>query len=193
MSQPTALRNFINRYVALTEADWQRIAACFIPLKVKKGAVLLEAGKVCKQLWFLESGVVYYYNEPDGTMQVRYFTQAPFCFTAANSFTNQKAARESIAAATPCQLLSCSYEQANQLLELSAWSTFVRKLIQEVQADSDDLLDEIAEKSPAQRYSDLLCQNPTLIQQVPLQLVAAYLGIAPQSLSRIRKRLLRQA
>ncbi len=80
-------------------------------------------------------------------------------------------------------------QQANDLLELKSWNTFVRKLIQEVQYYTEEILQEIQTETAENRYKKMIEINPQFLQRVPLKYLASYLGIAPQSLSRIRKKL----
>ncbi len=68
----------------------------------------------------------------------------------------------------------------------------MRKLIQEVQYYTEEILQEIQTETAENRYIKLLESNPALLQRVPLKYLASYLGIAAQSLSRIRKKLAKQ-
>jgi hypothetical protein len=81
-------------------------------------------------------------------------------------------------------------KQANELLELKSWNTFVRKLIQEVQYFTEQILQEVQTETAENRYEKMLKVNPTLLKRLPLKYLASYFGIAPQSLSRIRKKII---
>jgi hypothetical protein len=74
-------------------------------------------------------------------------------------------------------------------MELKAWSTFVFKLREEVQFFTEELYVEARAMTAEERYSKMLERQPKLIQEVPQRHIASFLGIAPQSLSRIRKKL----
>lgn len=74
------------------------------------------------------------------------------------------------------------------LLRLPAYAEFARLLIAEVQGFTEDLLLASTTRTAADRYAELLAQRPALARDVPLKILASYLGIAPQSLSRIRAR-----
>ena len=84
-------------------------------------------------------------------------------------------------------------EDAEKLFKLNSWSTFIRKLVQEVQHFTEEILGEIQNRTAEERYQDLLESGHIYLQKVPLKHLASYLGIAPQSLSRIRKKLLQKA
>jgi len=82
-----------------------------------------------------------------------------------------------------------SYEQTNDLYRLKSWTDFARKIIQEVQFFTEEILEELQTETAELRYEKMLKNRPTLLQRIPLKHLASYLGIAPQSLSRIRKKL----
>ena len=82
-----------------------------------------------------------------------------------------------------------SRAEAYALLAVPAWATFVRRLTQEVQQYTENILEELQTETADTRYRRLLHDRPQLVQRVPLRHLASYLGIAPQSLSRIRRKL----
>jgi predicted house-cleaning noncanonical NTP pyrophosphatase (MazG superfamily) len=78
------------------------------------------------------------------------------------------------------------------LYRLKSWTDFARKIIQEVQFFTEEILEELQTETAELRYEKMLKNSPTLLQRIPLKHLASYLGIAPQSLSRIRKKLTTQ-
>ena len=187
--QLQSLKSFIEGYCSVPEQDWEQIASCFEQRIVEKDELVLEAGKICRYLYFVESGLLRYYILKDGKELTKFFTEAPYCFTSQVSFTSKKPAAETIQAIERSVLWQTGLEQANALLALPSWNTFIRKLLQEVQSYTEDILQELQTETAESRYQKLLAQNPTLLQRIPLQYLASYFGIAPQSLSRIRKKL----
>lgn len=183
------LRNFLEIYTPVSEQDWALIASCFEKRIVQKDELVLEAGTICRHLYFVESGLLRYYIIKDGKELTKFFTEAPYCFTSQVSFTSKKAATETIQAIEPCILWRTSLELANDLLALQSWNTFIRKLIQEVQAYTEAILQDLQTETAENRYKKMMERNPTLLQRIPLQYLASYFGIAPQSLSRIRKKI----
>ncbi|MEO0728251.1 MAG: Crp/Fnr family transcriptional regulator [Bacteroidota bacterium] len=182
-------RTYINQYAALSQSDWEQIAACLTERSYSKGAILLEEGKICRKLYFLESGLMHYYVNRDGREVTKYFTEPPYCFTSQRSLTKDLPAGESIQAITDSRVWEMSKSDAFRLLdELPSWNTFVRTLIQEVQYYTEVILEDLQNKTAEERYAEMITERNTLLEQVPLKYLASYLGIAPQSLSRIRKR-----
>jgi CRP-like cAMP-binding protein len=169
--------------------DWEQIAQCFEKRVIEKDEILLEEGKVCRHLYFLESGLLRYFINKDGNDITKFFTIAPYCFTSQVSFNNEKPATENIQAIEKSVIWQITVQQTNELFELKSWNTFARKIIQEVQFFTEEILEDLQTETAEYRYEKMLKNNPTLVQRIPLKHLASFLGIAPQSLSRIRKKI----
>ncbi len=77
----------------------------------------------------------------------------------------------------------------NELEKIESWNTFIRKLVNEVQEYTETFLMEVRTETAEKRYEKLMQRYPTVIHKIPLKHLSSFLGIAPQSLSRIRKKL----
>lgn len=183
------LKQFVENYTAITDVDWERISGCFTKIIVERDEVLLAEGTICRHLYFIESGLLRFYINNNGNDVTKFFTDAPYCFTSQVSFTAQKPATENIQAIEKSVIWQITLQQANDLLELKSWSTFIRKLLQQVQSYTEDILEAMQTETAESRYEKMLTSKPALLQRVPLKYLASYFGIAPQSLSRIRKKL----
>ena len=184
-------KEYISNYTALSHKDWEVILPCLTREHLKKNTLLLEEGKICRHLYFLESGLLRFFVWKDGQDVSKFFTIAPFCFTSQRSFTNEIPARESIEVLEDSLVWSMHRQDAFRLLgHLPSWNTFVRKLIQDVQYRTELILEDIQNETAENRYRKMLLHGDLLTQKVPLKHLASFLGIAPQSLSRIRKKLL---
>ena len=181
------LRRFITNYTSLSNAEWSQIETCLVRQEVAKGTLILAEGKICRHLYFLESGLLRFFILKDGNDITKYFTDMPYVFTSQKSFASQQPSRESIETLEDSVLWRMTYEDAYKLLKIDAWSTFVRKLIQEVQTYTEEILEALQTETAENRYRAMLTAQPSLVQRVPLKHLASYLGIAQQSLSRIRK------
>ncbi|MBI3218538.1 MAG: Crp/Fnr family transcriptional regulator [Bacteroidetes bacterium] len=184
-----AFRQFIENYVILSEKDWNQISDCFVKRLVEQDEILLTEGQICRHLYFIESGLLRYFINKDGNDITKFFTDAPYCFTSQVSFNAEKPSTENIQAIEQSVIWQTDLKQANDLLELKCWNTFVRKLIQEVQYYTEEILQEIQTETAENRYKKMIETNPQLLQKIPLKYLASYFGIAPQSLSRIRKKI----
>lgn len=183
-------RQFIENYTILPDKDWEKISVCFEKRIIEKDEIILQEGKICRYLYFIESGLLRYFINKDGKDITKFFTEAPYCFTSQVSFTAAKPTTENIQAIEKSIIWQTTLQQANDLLELKSWNTFIRKLIQEVQYYTEEILQEIQTETAENRYKKMIETNPQLLQRVPLKYLASYFGIAPQSLSRIRKKII---
>lgn len=183
-----ALQKFIESYTQLTESDWNAISQAFERHEFRKNEMILTEGAVCRHFYFLEEGIIRFFILNDGDEITKFFTIAPYCFTAKDSFRNQTPARENIQALEKTVVWQTTLQQANDLLALPAWSDFTRKFIHEVQSYTEELLMESKTETAENRYRKLQQKYPALIQRIPLKHLSSFLGIAPQSLSRIRNK-----
>lgn len=181
-------RAFIEKYQKLSEPEWEEIKSCLVLKTYPKNTLILESGKICSKLYFLEQGFLRYYLWKDGNDVTKFFTEAPYCFTSQRSFTNNIPAEENIVAITEAVLWEMNKTDAFQLLKYQNWSEFIRKLIQEVQFFTEQILEEIQNHTAEERYVKMLEENNPLLTKAALKDIDSYLGIAPQSLSRIRKK-----
>ncbi|TAE22634.1 MAG: Crp/Fnr family transcriptional regulator [Candidatus Kapaibacterium sp.] len=182
-------RHFIENYTSLSNTEWEQISRCCEKRIVEKGEVLLEQGKICKHLYFLERGLLRFYIFKDGNDITKFFTASPYCFTSQVSFNMQKPATENIQALEKSIVWQISAQQVNELFELKGWANFARKITQEVQFFTEEILEDIQTETAEYRFKKMLETTPKLVQRIPLKHLATFLGIAPQSLSRIRKKL----
>lgn len=184
-----SFRQFIENYTVLSNTDWETVSQCFQKRIVEKDEILLAEGKTCRHLYFIESGLLRFFINKDGNDITKFFTEAPYCFTSQVSFTAEKPATENIQAIEQSIVWQTTLIKANDLLELKSWNTFVRKLIQEVQSYTEEILQELQTETAEKRYEKMILNNPKFLQRIPLKYLASYFGIAPQSLSRIRKKI----
>lgn len=183
------LRKFIANYTSLSTAAWKQISDCFEKRVIEKDEIILQEGKVCRHLYFVESGLLHFYINKNGNNITKFFTEAPYFFTSQSSFHSQKPANENIQAIEKSIVWQISYSQVNELYKLKSWTEFARKIIQEVQFFTEEILEELQTETAEFRYDKMLKNEPELLKRIPLKILASYLGIAPQSLSRIRKKL----
>jgi len=112
-----ALRQFIQNYTTLSDEDWNQIAKCFEKRVVEKDEILLQEGKICRHLYFIESGLLRYFINKDGNDITKFFTEAPYCFTSQMSFTSEKPANENIQAIEKSIVWQTTLKQASNNLK----------------------------------------------------------------------------
>ncbi len=183
-------REFIENYSKLSDSDWITIEQLIERKEFSKNEAILEENNVCRYFYYLECGLIRFYNNIDGNDLTKTFTIAPYCFTSKISFRKQIASIEGIQALEKCVVWQISYDNYKKLEALSSWNVFIRKLLNEIHDYSESFYLEIRTMTAEERYKQILNKYPVeLIQKIPLKHLSSFLGIAPQSLSRIRKKI----
>ncbi|MBL4648168.1 MAG: Crp/Fnr family transcriptional regulator [Aureispira sp.] len=185
-----AIKVYLERNISLSEEDWSFFSSKLVQRKLPKKASLLEIGQVEKYLSFIEVGIVRFFIpklENDLTFG--------FCFenefvSAYDSFLTQSPSIYQIETLTPITIWSLSYEDLQEIYAHTSIGNTVGRLAAEnlyrIKAQRElSLLNETAE----QRYLNLFNQRPELLKFIALKYLASYIGITPQALSRIRKRI----
>jgi len=183
-----AFRTFIEQYVSITNDEWKIISSKFISKTFKPGDLLLKNGQVCNHLFFLETGLLRFFIWKDGETTTKFFTEAPYIFTSQRSFSQRLPSKENIEALEDSLVRQISYNDQKELLKIPVWNTLARKITQEVQFFTENILEELQNSTAEERYKLLLENRSELLMRVPLKYLASYLGVTPQSLSRIRRK-----
>ena len=185
-----ALVALVRRYVALSDADAERVVAAWgEPRTVRAGEVLLAPGRRCRSLFFQDEGFGRFYTETDAADVTRHFVTPGTYFTVVASLYSGTPSREGLQAITAGRVRELPQETNEQLCaSCPAWDAFREGYVREVYAYLDETLDALRSQTAAERYDAFVETSPETLLRVPLRYVASYLGMTPQSLSRIRAR-----
>ncbi|PSK93389.1 Crp/Fnr family transcriptional regulator [Taibaiella chishuiensis] len=185
----------VGRDVKLRAADEALIGAGFKERRFKRNAVLLQCGEVAHEAFFLLSGTLHqFYIDEAGRERTCNFCFEKEFITDLESFSQQTRSASSIKALTPVHCLSIRCTDLVALLQQSpAMAEFFRILVERVAQRSIRRTKSLLSFSAEQQLQELTDERPDIFQHVPQRYIAQYLGIAPESLSRIRKRLMQAA
>lgn len=183
-----SLRQFTATFIEIPKKDWMIIESNFSKDHFKRNELIVNEGDLCRDVWFVEKGLFRWFFNNDGEEFTKFFSAAPGMLTAKYSFHRQEPSSESIMALTDTVMWKIGFEDYQKLLELHSWSNFVRLYTIRINEQLDQLLHEIRSATAEQRYFRLLERHREHMNEIPLQYIASYLGITPQSLSRIRKK-----
>ena len=180
----------IRNYIPFSPADEAVAQQLFHRKEYKKGGHLLTSGEICRYLIFIESGLVRYYITKDGEDQTAYFNKEGDFVCNYTSFLPQKPSMVSIQALEDCVVWLISFDGMQQFYkEVEYGERFGRLGIEEVFVNVAAQVASIYTDTPELRYKNFLHNYPAIVQRVPQYYIASYVGVKPQSLSRIRKRL----
>jgi CRP-like cAMP-binding protein len=181
------INDYINGLDAETSAALQSISS---EKRFKKGEILLNQTEICTKSYLINSGIArkYYLNEgKEITTELFFENDLAVSF---DSYALQKPSREFIEALTDVSV-SITYYQAFQNAKLNhpQLITLDLMLAEYYAIWVENRLFEFHTKSATERYKDILHKSPHIIQNIPLTIIASYLGISLETLSRIRAKI----
>lgn len=183
------VRSFFDSQAILSDKDWDQFQSGLIERRFRKGSVILREGEVENYLSFIVSGMVRLYTITSEGEDVSFGFASANCFASSySSFISQKPSLLNVEALDDLYLLSISYEDLNRCYNISPTGERLGRLNAELYIQEQEQRQmSLLTRSATERYMELLEQNPELLQLVKLQHIASFLGIKPESLSRIRK------
>ena len=157
----------------------------------EKGQLLEVENKPVKYLYFINSGFIRIFYNEEGNQITTHINCPSGFITSFNSFINGTISTDSIECITSCELLRITKNNLDILCQKSPkWADFARITYEQSVIYNEQRTKDIINLSAEERYLKLLKYNPDIIQNVPLQYIASFIGIKPESLSRIRKKLI---
>lgn len=180
----------ISKHVTLTDEE-QTIFEGFWNTKIlEKGEYLLRNGETCKTDNFVVSGALkaYYINSNKGKEEILYFAIANWWATDIESFQNQKPSTYNIQAIERTEVVQIGFESFQTLLEkIPKLERFFRIILENYLGSLQRRIIHNQVLNAEQRYDYFTNKYPEILKKVPNYLIASYLGITPEFLSRIRK------
>lgn len=186
---PAFLIAALEPFGLVSAADQAQLLAAWEGRAVAEGEPLSDAGAVCQELFFVQEGVLRLVARPLRHKEVTHSFQreGQFC-TVLASFDQQVPTPLSIQAACPTQVLAISQPRlAGLCLELPYLPGVLAQVIQQTLLEKLHTQRAYLGQDAATRYHTFLQRQPEVARRVPQRMVASYLGITPQSLSRLRK------
>jgi CRP-like cAMP-binding protein len=170
---------------------YQEISESFSPIlnekSYRKSEIIHLAGKVCQELYLVKEGILrafYFKEDKDITAHFAFPREA---ITAPDSFILAKPSKYCLEALEDTTVLAVQREKLEQfLLENPEMERPTRQFTQAIYLDLLERLESMVFLSATERYELLMKRNPNLLLRVNLGLIASYLGITQETLSRIR-------
>lgn len=186
-----AIIDFLSQYLELTEEEKEVITQQNVLQFFSRGTVLLSEGDRARECYFVLSGCVYSYYLKDGNIKVTEFYTEKQPITPI-SYTTKNPSEYYLECLEDCILALGNEERNRELLQRLPRLAMISGTVMENQLAHHRLkYDDIIKLSPEERYRNMQKNAPQLLDRVPQYLIASYLGIQPESLSRIRKRLVK--
>ena len=183
----------IQQFTDFNERELNIIAPYFEPKKIRKKTILLVAGQVSSEVFYITNGCLRLFCEKNGEELSTYFFTENMFAGSYDSFISRKPSKVAIETLEDSEILVLTYDSLEKLYKvLPEMNEFIRKAIEQRFVLLHDLFISYLLNSPEERYVTLLKERPELLQRIPQHQIASFLGITPVSLSRIRNRILKK-
>ena len=184
-----SLKNQLSSLDPVQEAHWQALVSIVTPVTCHKNDHILSSGQVCKGVFFVEKGAFRTFHLKGGH-------EIHTAFYFENDFIRDI---ESLTHGTPSSVNICALEDAEILYinkekmfalyqQIPSFQSLGIKLLELMLISEKKYASLFTDFNPEDRYKHILVHYPILVQRVPLQYLASFLGVARETLSRIRKR-----
>jgi len=166
----------------------EQLVSTFTARTVKKNEILISKGDICRYTYFICKGAIRtYFITDDGQEATRYIALENQFITTIHSFISQSPTNEFIQATEETELLSISYTDFKKVIsETSLARDLYIKQLEVAYMTNHWRLECFLKMGARERYAFLLKTNPALIQRLSNKIVASYLGITQESLSRLK-------
>lgn len=152
---------------------------------------LLRQGEVCKHVTYLNSGALLYYAEHEGKEMISEFFFDDCWISDYGSFLSKSPALNNIMALEDAEVFMLEYSDMQKLYETSKnFERFGRLIAEYIFVENERQMANHIRTSAEERYLKLIKERPQLLQRVPQYMIASFLNVTPEALSRIRKRVL---
>jgi CRP/FNR family transcriptional regulator, anaerobic regulatory protein len=181
----------IQEFVSLDRVQEDAFSQILEVKQFKKKSFLLQQGQVCDKITFVNSGCLRLFYEVDGAENTIQFFFADSWYTDYSSFLTGQPAIENLQALEPCEVVQFQKADLYKLYDLHPiFDRLGRMMAENAFLSLSQLNKMLTNEEPEERYLNLLKRRPELVEKIPQHYIASFLGIQPESLSRIRKRIL---
>lgn len=185
------LIKYVSNLVDITGNDIKLLTHFFKAANFSKGSILEREDKIAQKLYFVKNGFVRSFFSKDGIDISTQIAGENKFITSFNSFTSGITSKENIQCISNCEVFYITKSDYEILTNESVfWSIFCRQIYERVIIHDEQRTIDFIALSAEKRYLKLLNEQPEIIQNVPIQIIASYIGIKPESLSRIRKKII---
>lgn len=185
-----SLLRFIDKFDSLSKQEKQDIVDNLIVQTFKKGTVLLREGQIADICYFILQGCIRQYHLMDGDEKTTAFFTEEQAVVSFSSFSQQiPSTHYWVCEEETIALVGDLAQEQEMYQKFPKLNSITRELMEKDFGKTQEAFATFIASSPEERYLLLLKNRPDLLHRVPQHQVASYLGVKPESLSRIRKRI----
>jgi CRP-like cAMP-binding protein len=185
------LKKYCKQVVPLTNSELDLIDEYFERKSISKKKFLLTDAKVCNFIAFIAEGSIRHFHVKDGIEKTCDISFENSWVTDFQSFTYNTSSIMNLQAMEETTIFLIRKENLARLYkECTKYETFGRLMAEQVAQRATEIAMSLSSDKPEERFQNLIKKQPDLFQRVPQKYIANFLGISPESLSRIRSRIL---
>lgn len=182
--------NSIARYTSLDKSEQEYFVNKLEVRHYNKKEVILQEGKVCNYTYFINKGCLRYYYIVEGKENTAQFFFENAWYTDFESFLSGKPTKQNIEALEKTELLLLSSKDLKEVYnEIPKFEKLGRQMAENAFLGVRHRNEMLENYSAEERYLTLIKERPKVVERIPQHYIASYLGIQPESLSRIRKKI----
>lgn len=185
-----ALKKQFEGKISFSAEHERLIDQCFKPRSAKRNELLVEKGSIVKQIFFVIKGCLrIFLIDDEGNESTRFLIFENHFGTAFPSFILQQPSLAAIQSLEPSELLVLSYADRQKLMdEIPGWETMYRLGLEQDYIAAIQRIESLITMDSKERYQILMQTQPEIIQRLPGKIVADYLGISQETLSRLKSK-----
>lgn len=158
-----------------------------ITKEYEKGSFISKQDQYHRKVYFLEKGLVRSFYYEDGKDITTNFYQEGRLFANIDTLFKNQPTRYNFETLEDSTITSCDYQKLEELCSTSAvYANFSRFILGTLMTEMASRIASLQYRTAKEKYTQLLAENPTIILRAPLGMIATYLGITQETLSRIR-------
>ena len=174
----------------LSEESWLKCENALTVRTLNKGAIIMKEGQTCNHVSFINFGLVRMYHLTDGKEKTVCFTNENTYLSDYHSFLTRKPSNKYLQAIEPTELVEINYDNLQMLYrEVPEANQIGRMICEQVFIAMNDDSESRKNIPIEKRYTQLIAEQPWLLQKVPQYMIASLLGITPEALSRVKARM----
>ena len=166
-----------------SQSDFERLAKYLVPRTLRKNEILLDQGQICQAVYFISSGSAYQFRYEDIDEKVTDLHLPKAWCLNYSSFISQNPSKNIIKVNAETTAFQLSLTAIHELIAQSPVFLQLGKILEGATTRTHYLDNSM---SPSERYNDLIRDRPLVLQMFPLKLIASYLNMTPETLSRVR-------